>query len=111
VFKAVGSVLDRISTLSNLEYLDLSHSDHLLDLPDSFSSLQKLHTLDLTGCWELTNLPANMGYTYKSFRSCMHDSLTIHSREAYTTWLYSSIVVVLTYSGTIVVILIKTETC
>jgi Leucine-rich repeat (LRR) protein len=60
--KVAGSVLDKISTLSNLEYLELSNSDYFVTLPDSFSSLEKLHTLDLTGCLRLQKLPANMGY-------------------------------------------------
>jgi Leucine-rich repeat (LRR) protein len=62
LFKLADSVLDKISTLSNLEYLDLSNNSYFATLPDSFSSLQKLHTLDLTDCWKLEKLPANMGY-------------------------------------------------
>jgi Leucine-rich repeat (LRR) protein len=49
-FKVLG-VLHKISTLSNLEYLDLSCIYDLEDLPDSFSSLEKLRTLDLTDCF------------------------------------------------------------
>jgi Leucine-rich repeat (LRR) protein len=56
-----SEVLDKIGTLSNLEYLDLSNNKHISTLPDSFSRLQKLHTLDLSGCWNLHKLPGNMG--------------------------------------------------
>ncbi|GJN06291.1 hypothetical protein PR202_ga24004 [Eleusine coracana subsp. coracana] len=53
------SVLDKISALSNLEHLDLSHG-YFESLPDSFCILQKLHTLDLTDCQLLQELPTNM---------------------------------------------------
>ncbi|KAK3159888.1 hypothetical protein QOZ80_1BG0052410 [Eleusine coracana subsp. coracana] len=55
----VGSVLDKISSLSNLEHLDLSYG-YFVTLPDSFCSLRKLHTLDLTDCDLLQELPKNM---------------------------------------------------
>ncbi|PAN31366.1 hypothetical protein PAHAL_5G414000 [Panicum hallii] len=55
----VGSFLDTISTLSNLEYLDLSRN-MVYSIPDSFCSLSKLHTLDLTGCYNLIRLPENV---------------------------------------------------
>uniref|UniRef100_A0ACD5Y647 Uncharacterized protein n=1 Tax=Avena sativa TaxID=4498 RepID=A0ACD5Y647_AVESA len=40
--------LQSLGYLSKLEYLDLSQT--VLDIPVSFERLQKLHTLDLTGC-------------------------------------------------------------
>ncbi|KAF8668322.1 hypothetical protein HU200_052379 [Digitaria exilis] len=56
----IGCVLDKISTLSNLEHLDLSGG--VFDtLPDSFCSLRRLHTLDLTGCNSLKELPKDLG--------------------------------------------------
>ncbi|TVU00852.1 hypothetical protein EJB05_53700, partial [Eragrostis curvula] len=40
--------LNSVGYLFNLEYLDLS--ENFLDIPMSFTRLQKLHTLDLSGC-------------------------------------------------------------
>ncbi|OEL34805.1 Disease resistance protein RGA2 [Dichanthelium oligosanthes] len=57
----VGSFVDVISTLSNLEHLDLSNNTAIYTIPDSFCSLSKLHTLDLTGCYNLERLPKNVG--------------------------------------------------
>uniref|UniRef100_A0ACD6AG64 Uncharacterized protein n=1 Tax=Avena sativa TaxID=4498 RepID=A0ACD6AG64_AVESA len=39
-----------ISGFSRLEYLDLSHSIFLRDLPESLGYLRSLHTVDLSGC-------------------------------------------------------------
>jgi len=57
----VGSFLETISTLANLEHLDLSNNMDIYSIPDSFCSLSKLHTLDLTRCYDLERLPENVG--------------------------------------------------
>uniref|UniRef100_A0A8R7P997 Uncharacterized protein n=1 Tax=Triticum urartu TaxID=4572 RepID=A0A8R7P997_TRIUA len=44
------------SGLSNLQHLDLSHNIFLDGLPESLGELQKLHTLDLTGCTRLESV-------------------------------------------------------
>ncbi|KAL6846922.1 hypothetical protein ACP4OV_022775 [Aristida adscensionis] len=56
----IGSFLDRISTLSNLEHLDLSGSGSINTIPNSLCSLRKLHTLNLTHCFNLRKLPENI---------------------------------------------------
>jgi Leucine-rich repeat (LRR) protein len=55
----INSLLDSISTLSNLEHLDLSENE-LSSIPESMGNLRKLHTLDLLGCYELRKLPDSM---------------------------------------------------
>ncbi|XP_044386889.1 putative disease resistance protein RGA1 isoform X2 [Triticum aestivum] len=52
----IGSLLDKISTLSNLEHLVLSENEELSSIPESISNLRKLHTLDLSSC-HLKKLP------------------------------------------------------
>lgn len=54
----IDSVINKISTLSNLEHLNLS-GENFVALPDSFCSLRRLHTLDLTGSM-LKELPPSM---------------------------------------------------
>uniref|UniRef100_A0A453HKW9 Disease resistance protein RGA3 n=1 Tax=Aegilops tauschii subsp. strangulata TaxID=200361 RepID=A0A453HKW9_AEGTS len=54
------SFMDHISTLSNLEHLDLSENIYLVSIPECVGSLRKLHTLDLSGCDELARLPDSM---------------------------------------------------
>ncbi|RLM93432.1 Leucine Rich Repeat family protein, expressed [Panicum miliaceum] len=49
-----------ISTLSNLEHLELSHNSILKTIRVSFCGLRKLHTLDFTGCSNLHKLPDNI---------------------------------------------------
>nr|ADH59449.1 Tsn1 [Triticum turgidum subsp. dicoccum]ADH59450.1 Tsn1 [Triticum turgidum subsp. dicoccum] len=56
----IGSLLDSISTLSNLEHLDLSENKQLSSIPESMGNLRKLHTLDLLGCYQLEKLPDSM---------------------------------------------------
>ncbi|TVU01659.1 hypothetical protein EJB05_52890 [Eragrostis curvula] len=51
---------DSVSTLSNLEHLDLSRNYDFKTIPDSLCSLKKLHTLDLHYCVNLRRLPENM---------------------------------------------------
>ncbi|XBI98021.1 hypothetical protein VPH35_018293 [Triticum aestivum] len=41
---------DCLRGLSSLEHLDLSHNTFLFDLPESLGDLNRLHTLDLSGC-------------------------------------------------------------
>ncbi|CAM0885207.1 unnamed protein product [Alopecurus aequalis] len=57
-----ASMLESISTLSNLEHLDLSWNAGLSDIPESIGNLRKLHTLDLLGCYpkKLPNSMVNM---------------------------------------------------
>ncbi|XP_062208465.1 putative disease resistance protein RGA1 isoform X2 [Phragmites australis] len=83
----VDSLLDSISTLSNLEHLELSNNSILGSIPGSFCSLRKLHTLDLTGCCQLRRLPANIGDmdSLKSIIavgcSCLHKSALPNKRS------------------------------
>ncbi|TVU22658.1 hypothetical protein EJB05_32373, partial [Eragrostis curvula] len=58
----LDELFGNISTLSNLEHLDLSRNYELENIPDSICSLRKLHTLDLTRCQNLCRLPGNMGH-------------------------------------------------
>ncbi|CAM0958598.1 unnamed protein product [Alopecurus aequalis] len=53
------SLLVCISTLDNLEHLDLSYGRSFTSLPESIGNLMKLHTLDLTGCF-IHQVPACM---------------------------------------------------
>ncbi|KAJ1267569.1 hypothetical protein BS78_07G066000 [Paspalum vaginatum] len=54
------SFVDRICTLPNLVHLFWSDNSGLVRLPESIGSLRKLHTLDLSGCWDLVTLPECM---------------------------------------------------
>lgn len=45
-----------VKGLSALEHLNLSHNTFLFDLPQSLGDLNRLHTLDLTGCIRLKNV-------------------------------------------------------
>jgi Leucine-rich repeat (LRR) protein len=54
---AMSTSLEYISTLSNLEHLDLSCNIRLSHLPECITSLGKLHTLDLSGCSSLRSVP------------------------------------------------------
>ncbi|CAL4950476.1 unnamed protein product [Urochloa decumbens] len=57
----IENFLDIISTISNINHLELSYNYTIYTIPDSFCSLTKLHTLDLTGCRNLRRLPENIG--------------------------------------------------
>ncbi|KAM3393051.1 hypothetical protein ACQJBY_013960 [Aegilops geniculata] len=48
--ESLNNYLECISDLSSLKYLDLSHNIFLVDLPESLAKLNKLHTLDISGC-------------------------------------------------------------
>ncbi|KAF7069809.1 hypothetical protein CFC21_075388 [Triticum aestivum] len=56
----IDSLLDSISTLSNLEHLVLSENSKICSIPESIGNLRKLHTLDLSGCYDLKTLPDSM---------------------------------------------------
>ncbi|XP_048527347.1 disease resistance protein RGA2-like isoform X2 [Triticum urartu] len=56
----IGIFLDSISTLSNLEHLDLSLNKVLFSIPESIGNLRKLHTLNLSCCYNLKKLPDSM---------------------------------------------------
>jgi hypothetical protein len=50
-----------ISTFSNLEHLDLSENISLYSVLESFGWFKKLHTLELTHCVLLDQLPKSIG--------------------------------------------------
>jgi len=56
----ITSFLGSISTLSNLEHLDLSDNRELSSIPESMGILRKLHRLDLSHCEQLKGLPDSM---------------------------------------------------
>uniref|UniRef100_A0A453JFQ3 Uncharacterized protein n=1 Tax=Aegilops tauschii subsp. strangulata TaxID=200361 RepID=A0A453JFQ3_AEGTS len=56
----INSLVCCISTLSNLEHLDLSCNTGICSIPESIGNLRKLHTLDLSGCYNLKKLPDSM---------------------------------------------------
>lgn len=51
------SFVDYICTLPNLVHLFWSDNTGLVRVPDNIGNLRKLHTLDLSGCWDLVTLP------------------------------------------------------
>jgi Leucine-rich repeat (LRR) protein len=52
--------IDYVSILTNLEHLDLSWN-FFPSLPESIGNLKRLHTLDLSGCRNLSSLPNSIG--------------------------------------------------
>lgn len=52
--------LELISSLSSLEYLNLSRNHNLHGIPESIENLRKLHTLDLSYCTKLQRLPVSI---------------------------------------------------
>lgn len=54
------SFFNCICTLPNLVHLFWSDNSGLVRLPESIGNLRKLHTLDLSGCWDLVTLPECM---------------------------------------------------
>jgi Leucine-rich repeat (LRR) protein len=50
-----------ISSLSNLEHLDLSSNRNIVRIPQSLCNLRKLHTLDLSDCRKLRKIPESIG--------------------------------------------------
>lgn len=66
--------IEFIGGFSRLEYLDLSHSIFLCDLPESLDDLNMLHTLDLSGCIRLEKLGARVARMY-SLKSIIFTNL------------------------------------
>ncbi|XP_039776656.1 disease resistance protein RGA2-like isoform X4 [Panicum virgatum] len=56
----IGSLLECVGSLSNLEYLNLGRNDDLRTIPESIGNLRKLNTLDLLHCKKLQMLPASV---------------------------------------------------
>ncbi|XP_039776216.1 putative disease resistance protein RGA4 isoform X2 [Panicum virgatum] len=56
----INVLLERICTLTNLEYLNLSQNDTMSSIPETLCNLKKLHTLDLSGCRSLRRLPVSI---------------------------------------------------
>lgn len=56
----MSTSLKYISTLSNLEHLDLSCNNGLLHLPECIGSLGKLHILNLSDCSSLCSVPESI---------------------------------------------------
>ncbi|KAG5227227.1 disease resistance protein [Salix suchowensis] len=70
-FRLKKNLTDLIGNLKHLRYLDVSWSD-IRKLPESISSLQNLQTLDLSYCTELYMLPKKM----KDMKSLIYLDLT-----------------------------------
>jgi Leucine-rich repeat (LRR) protein len=51
-----------ITTLRNLEYLDLHGCQELVELPEGISNLQKLQVLDIKDCRKLEGMPIGIGH-------------------------------------------------
>jgi hypothetical protein len=58
------------SGLSCLEHLDLSHNTFLFDLPKSLGNLNKLHTLNLSGCVRLKRIAEMKSLKFISLAKC-----------------------------------------
>ncbi|CAO2034768.1 unnamed protein product [Urochloa humidicola] len=56
----ISSLLERICTLTNLEYLNLDGKDDIYSIPETVANLRKLRTLDLSRCGNLQRLPASI---------------------------------------------------
>uniref|UniRef100_A0ACD5WRT0 Uncharacterized protein n=1 Tax=Avena sativa TaxID=4498 RepID=A0ACD5WRT0_AVESA len=61
---------DCLSGLSSLEHLDLSHNTFLFYLPESLGHLNKLHTLNLSGCIRLKKIGEIKSLKFISQRNC-----------------------------------------
>uniref|UniRef100_A0ACD5YZH9 Uncharacterized protein n=1 Tax=Avena sativa TaxID=4498 RepID=A0ACD5YZH9_AVESA len=59
-----------VSSLSSLEHLDLSHNTFLFDLPQSLGDLNKLHTLDLSGCIRLKRIGEMKSLKFMALMNC-----------------------------------------
>ncbi|CAL4984856.1 unnamed protein product [Urochloa decumbens] len=57
------AVPECISSLSNLEYLNLGSNGNLYSIPETIGKLRKLITLDLSYCYNLQRLPASVSAT------------------------------------------------
>ena len=49
----IGSLLECVTSLSNIEYLNLGSNYNLRTIPESIGNLRKLNTLDLSFCESL----------------------------------------------------------
>ncbi|WVZ83910.1 hypothetical protein U9M48_031005 [Paspalum notatum var. saurae] len=56
----VDNLLECVSSLSNLEYLNLGSNRELFTIPETIGNLRKLNTLDLSFCENLQRLPASI---------------------------------------------------
>jgi hypothetical protein len=61
---------DCLRGLSSLEHLDLSHNTFLVDLPASLGDLNKLHTLNLSGCIRLKKIGEMKSLKFISQKNC-----------------------------------------
>jgi Leucine-rich repeat (LRR) protein len=59
-----------VRSLLSLEHLDLSHNTFLFDLPQSLGDLNKLHTLDLSGCIRLKKVDAMKSLMFIYLKNC-----------------------------------------
>ncbi|XP_066323951.1 disease resistance protein TAO1-like [Miscanthus floridulus] len=76
--------IDNISTLANLEHLDLSWN-YFRSLPKSIGDLKCLHTLDLSGCRELSYLPDSIG-SIDSLELLLVDQCSVQLKEHIRRW-------------------------
>uniref|UniRef100_A0A0E0J039 NB-ARC domain-containing protein n=1 Tax=Oryza nivara TaxID=4536 RepID=A0A0E0J039_ORYNI len=53
--------IECVGTLCNLEHLDLSKNNSLNSVPESLGCLRMLHTINLSGCCNLIQLPKSIG--------------------------------------------------
>ncbi|KAF8667226.1 hypothetical protein HU200_052888 [Digitaria exilis] len=56
----MNSLLERICTLTKLEYLNLCRNDNIYSIPETLANLRMLHTLDVSWCGRLHRLPASI---------------------------------------------------
>ncbi|CAL5032475.1 unnamed protein product [Urochloa decumbens] len=56
----INGLLERICTLTKLEYLNLCRNDNIYSIPETLANLRLLHTLNVSWCGSLSRLPASI---------------------------------------------------
>ncbi|SPT15762.1 unnamed protein product [Triticum aestivum] len=63
-------ITDCVKGISSIEHLDLSHNTFLFGLPESLGDLNRLHTLNLSGCIRLKKVAAMKSLKFLSLWNC-----------------------------------------